>query len=57
MSEAMRNDERDKILQLVEAQIIGNVELSPAEMVDTAFDILAKIDDRLHNAPAEIQKR
>lgn len=55
----MRDDKRDKIMRLVEAQIIGNVELSPAEMVDTAFDILSRIDSRIGEepAPAEIQKR
>lgn len=54
-----RRYKREKILKLVEAQIIGNVELSPDEMVETAFEILAKVDSKLYGepAPAEIQKR
>lgn len=37
---------KEDILRLVEAQIAGNVDLSPEEMVDAAFIMVDKIDER-----------
>lgn len=41
------NSKREDVLRLVEAQIAGCVDLSPEEMVDAAFLIVKRIDDRL----------
>lgn len=38
---------REDVLRLVEAQISSCVDLSPEEMVDAAFLIVKRIDDRL----------
>ena len=38
---------REDIIRLVEAQIAGCVDLSPEEMVDAAFIMVSKIDERL----------
>lgn len=59
-SMAMRKErKRIAVMRLVEAQIAGCVELSPDEMIDVAFIIVNKIDDRLNedSAPSEIQLR
>lgn len=41
------NSKREDVLRLVEAQIASCVDLSPEEMVDAAFLIVKRIDDRL----------
>ena len=38
---------KEDVLRLVEAQISSCVDLSPEEMVDAAFLIMKRIDDRL----------
>ena len=38
---------KEDVLRLVEAQIASCVDLSPEEMVDAAFLIVKRIDDRL----------
>ena len=50
---------REDIIRLVDAQIAGCVDLSPEEMVDAAFIMVSKIDERLKGdpAPAEVQLR
>ena len=55
----MRERKREDIIRLVEAQIAGCVDLSPEEMVDAAFIMVSKIDERLKGdpAPAEVQLR
>lgn len=40
-------DKKEDVLRLVEAQIAGCVDLSPEEMVDAAFIMVEKINDRL----------
>ena len=39
---------REDVLRLVEAQISSCVDLSPEEMVDAAFLIVQRIEDRLN---------
>lgn len=39
---------REDVLRLVEAQIASCVDLSPDEMVDAAFLIVQRIEDRLN---------
>ena len=53
----MRDSKREDVMRLVEAQIAGCVDLSPEEMVDAAFILVSKIDERLNedSAPAEVQ--
>lgn len=55
----MRERKREAVMRLVEAQIAGCVDLSPEEMVDAAFILVSKIDERLNedSAPAEVQLR
>jgi hypothetical protein len=55
----MRERKREDVMRLVEAQIAGCVDLSPEEMVDAAFILVSKIDERLNedSAPAEVQLR
>jgi hypothetical protein len=55
----MRERKRENVMRLVEAQIAGCVDLSPEEMVDAAFILVSKIDERLNedSAPAEVQLR
>lgn len=50
---------KEEVLRLVEAQIAGCIDLSPEEMVDAAFIMVEKIDERLNDdsAPSEIQLR
>lgn len=43
-----REKKRWMVMRLVEAQIAGCVDLSPEEMVDAAFIIVNKIDERIH---------
>lgn len=38
---------KEDVMRLVEAQISGCVDLSPEEMVDAAFLIVERIDDKL----------
>lgn len=54
-----RESKREDVMRLVEAQIAGCVDLSPEEMVDAAFILVSKIDERLNedSAPAEVQMR
>lgn len=42
-----REEKKEAVLRLVEAQIAGCVDLSPEEMVDAAFIMVEKINDRL----------
>lgn len=42
-----REQKRWMIMRLVEAQISGGVDLSPDEMIDVAFIMVNKIDERL----------
>lgn len=39
---------REDVLRLVEAQISSCVDLSPEEMVDAAFLIVQRIEDRMN---------
>lgn len=39
---------KEDVMRLVEAQISGCVDLSPEEMVDAAFLIVERIDDKLY---------
>lgn len=43
-----REEKKEAVLRLVEAQIAGCVDLSPEEMVDAAFIMVNKINDRLY---------
>ena len=40
--------EKEDVLRLVEAQIAGCVDLSPEEMVDAAFIMINKINQKLY---------
>lgn len=42
-----RMEKKEYVTRLVEAQIAGCVDLSPEEMVDAAFLIVERIDDKL----------
>lgn len=44
-----REKKRWMVMRLVEAQIAGCVDLSPEEMVDVAFIMVSKINERLKN--------
>ena len=53
---------RKEIIRLVEAQIAGCVDLGPEEMVDAAFRIVDRIDQKIIEsepieAPPQIQLR
>lgn len=39
---------KEDVIRLVEAQIAGNVDLSPEEMVDAAFLMVDRIDKMVH---------
>ena len=39
---------KEDVMRLVEAQIAGNIDLSPEEMVDAAFLMVNKIDRMVH---------
>lgn len=39
---------KEDVMRLVEAQIAGNVDLSPEEMVDAAFLMVDRIDKMVH---------
>lgn len=39
---------KEDVIRIVEAQIAGAVDLSPEEMVDVAFLIVERIDDKLY---------
>ena len=43
-----REKKRWMVMRLVEAQIAGCVDLSPEEMVDAAFIMVNKINERIH---------
>lgn len=40
-------EKKEDVLRLVEAQIAGCVDLSPEEMVDAAFLIVERIDNKI----------
>ena len=42
------NEKKEAMLRLVEAQIAGCVDLSPEEMVDAAFVMMQKINEKLN---------
>lgn len=46
---------KEDVLRLVEAQIAGCVDLSPEEMVDAAFIMVKKINQKLVESPAIIK--
>ena len=55
---SMGKSRREDIMRLVEAQIAGNVDLSPEEMVDAAFIMVDKIDKLIdRDAPEDVQLR
>lgn len=39
---------KEDVIRLVEAQISGAVDLTPEEMVDAAFIMIEKINDRIY---------
>ena len=39
---------KEDVMRLVEAQIAGNVDLSPEEMVDAAFLMVKKINQKIY---------
>lgn len=41
-------DKKNDVMRLVEAQIAGCVDLSPEEMVDAAFIMVDKINEKLY---------
>lgn len=43
-----RAKKKAEVMRLVEAQIAGNVDLSPEEMVDAAFLMVDRIDKMVH---------
>lgn len=43
-----RNEKKEAAMRLIEAMIAGGVDLSPEEMVDAAFIMVNKINDRLY---------
>lgn len=42
-------DKKEDVMRLVEAMIAGCVDLSPEEMVDAAFIMVNKINDKINN--------
>ena len=42
-------DKKEDVMRLVEVMIAGGVDLSPEEMVDAAFIMVNKINDRINN--------
>lgn len=40
--------DKEDVMRLVEAQIQGSVDLSPEEMVDAAFIMVGKINERIY---------
>lgn len=44
-----RKEKKEDVMRLVEAMISGCVDLSPEEMVDAAFIMVNKINDRINN--------
>ena len=45
--QSKRAEKKEDVLRLVEAQIAGCVDLSPEEMVDAAFLIVERIDNKI----------
>ena len=41
-------EQKEEVIFLVEAMIQGNVDLSPEEMVDAAFIMVERINDRIY---------
>ena len=60
-----KEEKKDAVLRLVEAQLAGCVDLSPEEMVDAAFIMMEKIEEKLDvggviegsEVPLELQLR
>ena len=44
----MASEKKEDVMRLVEAQISGGIDLSPQEMVDAAFLMVERINDRLY---------
>lgn len=44
----MASEKKEDVMRLVEAQISGGIDLSPEEMVDAAFLMVERINDRLY---------
>ena len=42
------SEKKEDVMRLVEAQISGGIDLSPQEMVDAAFLMVERINDRLY---------
>lgn len=42
------SEKKEDVMRLVEAQISGGIDLSPEEMVDAAFLMVERINDRLY---------
>lgn len=45
--QSKKAEKKEDVLRLVEAQIAGCIDLSPEEMVDAAFLIVERIDDKI----------
>ena len=45
--QSKKAEKKEDVLRLVEAQIAGCVDLSPEEMVDAAFLIVERIDNKI----------
>lgn len=43
-----RADKMERVMRLVEAQIMGSVDLSPEEIVDQAFNIVELISRKMY---------
>lgn len=48
METESRKRNRENVMRLVEAQISGGIDLSPEEMVDAAFLMVERIDNKLY---------
>ncbi len=46
--QSKKAEKKEDVLRLVEAQIAGCVDLSPEEMVDAAFLIVERIDNKIY---------
>lgn len=47
VKKSSNSDKKEDVLRLVEAQIAGNIDLSPEEIVDAAFIMVDKINNRI----------
>lgn len=48
---------KEDVMRLVEAMIAGNIDLSPQEMVDAAFIMVDKINERCGQHIAKIEAK